>query len=147
LGKDIIERLQRLWEFRLKDVLAKPSQGTEELEEFGSWFSSGAFEDEWALNNLQKVLRVTHLASPDFMVLEKLSEIAEEFPLKTIECLKELIAGARERWSITSWRDEAFKIIKTAYNSNNSEAKKLAEEQANLLVAKGYHNYRDAIRK
>lgn len=145
--KDILDRLKKLWESRLKDVLTNPNQGTEELEEFGSWFSSGAFEIEWAIDNLQKVLQVTHLASPDFMVLEKLSEIAEEFPLKTIQCLKELIIGARERWSITSWRDEAFKIIEVAYNSNDSAARKLAEEQANLLVAKGYHNFRDAIRK
>lgn len=144
--KEIVERLATLWENRLKAASTDPDAGVMELEQFGGWFASGVFEDAWALQKLRESLAIAHTADPDFMVLEKLEEFASTSPLSTMECLKEMIAGARERWELDSWSSNAMSILKTAYNSKDEDAKKLAEEQANLLVAQGYHNFREAIK-
>lgn len=142
----VLERLRSLWNYRLEKVQSSPALGTKELEEFGSWFASGAYDNHWSIENLSRVLLITHVAEPDFMVLERLSEIAGEFPSESIKCLRELIIGARERWSIDSWREEAMIIIKSALHSGNEEAKRIGEEQANKLVSMGYLSFRDSIK-
>lgn len=146
LEDKIRQRLLKLWEYRLETFKKIPAIGSEELEEFGSWFSSDAFDGKWAIDNLLNVLLITHNANPDFMVLQKLSAVAEQYPKEAIQCLKELIIGARERWSISSWAGEASIVIKTAWNSSDPEAKKLAKEQVDTLIRKGYYHFRDVIK-
>jgi hypothetical protein len=144
--QEIIKRLKELWESRLKELSEHPEKVAEELEQFGSWFASGVFDDDWSLATLASSLKLAHNADPDYMVLERLSELAETFPLETMEALKGMIAGARERWAVDSWRENALTIIKSANQSQNTQAKQLAQEQANFLVAKGYHMFREALR-
>jgi hypothetical protein len=142
----IKQRLTDLWFYRLKVVTEKPNLGTKELEEFGSWFASNVFDKKWAITNLQSAIKVAHRAEPDFMVIEKVSQLTSEFPLQSIQILKDMIAGAREKWSIDSWRESAMNIVTVAFNSGVAEAKKIAIEQANLLVAKGYTGFREAVK-
>lgn len=140
------KRLIDLWLYRLKTIADNPGLGIQELEEFGSWFASNVFDKKWSINNLQNAIGITHRVEPDFMVVEKLNEFADEFPLQSIQILKEMIDGAREKWSIDSWRESAINIVSAAFKSNDAQAKKLAIEQANLLVAKGYIEFRDSIK-
>lgn len=142
----IKQRLTDLWLYRLKVITEKPDLGTKELEEFGSWFASNIFDKNWVITNLQSAIKVAHRAEPDFMVIEKVSQLANEFPLQSIQILKDMITGAREKWSIDSWRESAMNIITVAFNSGVAEAKKLAIEEANLLVAKGYTGFREAVK-
>lgn len=146
LEDKIRQRLLELWQYRLETITKTPAIGSEELEEFGSWFSSDAFDSKWAIDNLLKVLQIAHNANPDFMVLQKLCAVAEQYPLEAIQCLKELIVGARERWSISSWAGEASIVIKAALNSDDAEAKKLAKEQVDTLIRRGYYHFRDVIK-
>ncbi len=144
--EETLHRLIELWEDRLRVGAKRPKENAEELEQFGSWFAAGVFDDDWALSKLQEVLALAHNADPDFMVLERLNELAQAHPLETMKCLKEMIAGAREAWAFDSWQDNAINILKIAFNSSINEARELAKEQANLLVARGYHSFRDAIK-
>ncbi len=144
-GDKTIKRLKELWEYRLKTLQDNPDN-VEELEQFGTWFASGTFSDEWSISTLKSSLELAHNADPDFMVLERLSELAPKFPLESMQCLKEMITGARERWSIDSWRENAMRVIKAGYDSNNASAKQLAIDQANRLVAKGHPIFREAIK-
>ena len=143
---EIKERLIKLWEYRLREVQEKPEKGVAELEQFGSWFASTSFDDEWSIATLKASLEIAGNADPDFMVIEKLKELATTFPVESMECLAMMIKGARERWAIDSWRENTMDILKTAYSSGNDKAKTLATEQANLLVAKGYPMFRDAVK-
>lgn len=145
VSKDILERLIKLWEYRLNSISKDVQLDIQELEEFGGWFASGKFDDSWSLSNLDKVLKITHNANPDYKVIEKLAEMSADYPLETINCLREMIIGARERWSISSWEDFASKIISNSYKSQNEVARKIAIDQANKLVAKGYHSFRKSV--
>jgi hypothetical protein len=140
------DRLVKLWEYRLKELKANPDKGTSELEQFGSWFASASFDKNWAISTLLESLKLAGNADPDFMVLEKLETLANDFLVETMEALAMMIQGARERWAIDSWRGNTMSILKTAYSSGNKQAKDLAIEQANLLVSKGYPMFREAIK-
>lgn len=142
----IKERLIKLWEYRLKEVEAHPERGVAELEQFGTWFSAKSFDKQWAISTLLASLKIAGNADPDFMVVERLEELVDEYPVEAMEGLVYMIKGARERWAIDSWRDHTLAILKSAFNSGNDKAKELAVEQANLLVAKGYHMFREALK-
>jgi hypothetical protein len=144
---EVLDRLKILWDYRLTDLASSNKENQKELEEFGIWFASNAFADDWAIGNLQKVLVITQNANPDFMVLEKLCTMVEKYPLQAIICLREMIAGARERWSISSWEEHASTIIRTSFESGNPEVGRIAKAQVDILISKGHHNFRNLVKK
>jgi len=140
------KRLADLWDSRLVTLSSQAQTNKEELEKFGSWFASGVFDSQQSLTRLLEILALIHNSEPDYMVLEKLSELSSKFPLETMQSLKYMIQGTRERWAVESWRSQVSQVIRAAYVSGISEAKGMAAEQANLLVARGYHHFRDTIK-
>jgi hypothetical protein len=60
LDPEIKERLIKLWAWRIHEVrtASDPRQAAEELGAFGWWFVSGAFDDEWALDQLIEILPI-----------------------------------------------------------------------------------------
>lgn len=146
--KEVQQRLMALWDYRFVTISKiKDSGQKKELEEFGIWFASNGFEEGWAIDRLQEVLTVTQNANPDFMVLEKLSTVARHEPIKAVNCLSQMIDGARERWSIGSWEEQASAIIESAIKSGDKAAIELAEAQVNKLVDKGHYNFRNLLVK
>ncbi|TSC65246.1 MAG: hypothetical protein CEO22_548 [Candidatus Berkelbacteria bacterium Gr01-1014_85] len=145
--EEVLDRLKILWDYRLTDLVSSDKENQKELEEFGIWFASNAFSNDWAIANLQKVLVITQNANPDFMVLEKLCTMVEKYPVEAIICLREMIAGARERWSISSWKEYASIIIRISFESGNSEVSRIAKAQVDILISKGHHNFRNLVKK
>jgi len=64
---------------------------TAELASFGWWFSSGKFEDAWALNQLTEALKLSKLTRPNYHVLRRLAKVTEKFPFEAISCLSILL--------------------------------------------------------
>ncbi|MDP4128180.1 MAG: hypothetical protein Q8912_14765 [Bacillota bacterium] len=147
LDDGVRERLVKLWEFRLLSLEETNFEDCNDLKEFGGWFASGHFDDVWSLENLAIVIKKCHNASPDYMVAERLAKLSSTHPLEAINCLGGMISGARERWSISTWQESTELIIKNAFHSSDTKAKKSAEDQANMLVSMGYHTYRDTIKR
>lgn len=139
----VTERLTRLWDFRVKAAVA--SGEIQELETFGWWFGSSKLDEEWAVTELLRTLRITKRIDPDFLVLERLRELASRKPCEAIECLRHMVEGVREPWELDAWGEEMEKILRAVLQSDDAAAGSAARELVNLLAARGHLRYRELL--
>lgn len=143
---DELKRLIELWEYVVA-LVKKDDSKKEALEDFGTWFASGKFDDDWSLDQLLEALKIAGSVDLDFAVLERLEKLVVTHPAKAVGIIDAMVDGAtRDRWAIGSWRDNAVSILKTAYQSKDAAIKKAVVDLANKLVRKGYEEYRDVTR-
>lgn len=140
---EVRQRLVRLWERRAE--AARASGDTKELETFGWWFASGKLDEAWAVHELLNTLRITKRIDPDFLVLERLRDLAPRMPQEAIECLRCMVEGAREPWELHAWREEMEKILRAVLRSGNRAAEVAARELVNVLAARGHLGFRDLL--
>ena len=152
-SKEQITRLQDLFQRRLdfaRERCREPNQAKKQkwdIAEFGSWFASGKLPDEWSWNMLIETLTITQYITPDFWVFERLQSLGQKYPDNTIKVLSLMIAGAPERWSISSWERNLVSILEVVCDSNSVTARASAIDLIETLVAKGYHEYRELAKK
>ena len=84
-----------------------------ELCGFGWWFVCGKFDDEWAIEQLERALRIAGYVEPDFQVVGRLAELAPQAPSKAVACLGMLVEGDEDGWRIGGWSQEAHTILAT----------------------------------
>ena len=144
---EVVPRFAKLWNWRFATAKQSASIEThrEELAAFGEWFASGKFEESWAMAQLLEVLRLVKKAEPDRLVMDRLVETAAPMPEQTVECLRLKIEGNQDYWKFYSWRDESRKILGTAIQSNNPDAREKAIELVHRLGAMGHFEYRDLL--
>jgi hypothetical protein len=83
---DAAARLARLLDHRLAAV--QHGVDAAELRGFGWWFSSGVFDDDWAVRRLRDVLAHTKVDGPDSHVLTHLASIASKHPMGSLAALE-----------------------------------------------------------
>ncbi|MEO0075737.1 MAG: hypothetical protein ABIK31_06490, partial [candidate division WOR-3 bacterium] len=83
IPSDILERLKAFWKWRNQDR-KKPISNTER-KEFGLWFASGKFDDEWAIKQLKDVLNNVGDINLSHKVSEYILKITNKMPLDVIE--------------------------------------------------------------
>ncbi|HDD52504.1 MAG TPA: hypothetical protein ENF32_00330 [Thermosulfidibacter takaii] len=140
---EILERLKMLWEARLEVAKQAPANHMKEMSAFGWWFVSGKFKVSWAITQLVEALHIARKAELDHMVVEKLSEVAVEYPLKAMQCLKLMVEGDYEGWNIYTWREHLRKILGVALQ--NPSVREEAESVINYLGSRGYLEFRDLL--
>lgn len=142
-----IERMKALWQYRFDWVQSpdSPADAPAELVDFGWWFTSGKLDDEWALAQLQEVLRLGVKVEPDHMVVRRLAEMVGERPLRVVRCLAGIVEADQEGWSIHGWMDEARSILAAAVSSDNPEAREAAIDLIHRLGARGHWDFRDLL--
>lgn len=142
---EALVRLKELWGYVV--VLVKKDDSKKEaLEDFGTWFASGKFEDDWSLDQLLEALKIAGSVDLDFAVLERLEKLVASHPAKAVGVVNAMVDGAtRDRWAIGSWRDNAVAILTTAGQSDDDAIKQSVRNLANKLVRKGYEEYRNVI--
>lgn len=143
IAPSILKRLQLLWEKRIATARnsQQPTLYSSELATFGWWFSSGKFDQSWTVVQLQQVLELVHHVNPDFLVIEKLAQMAVTIPKSAAECLKLMIENDHKSWSIFSWHDATQVILIQAMESNNQAAKQIAKEVINILDKRGHEEF------
>ena len=52
----------------------------------------GKFDLHWSLGQLRAVLDIVGSVEPDHLVLERLAEIAPDYPMETVHCLGNMLA-------------------------------------------------------
>lgn len=140
-----LTRLASLWDSVVEVVKADNSK-KEALEDFGAWFASGKFDDDWSLDRLLEALKIAGSVDLDFAVLERLEKLVTAHSAKAVGIINAMVDGAtRDRWAIGSWRDNAMSILKTAGQSSDTNIKQSVRDLANKLVSKGYEEYRKVI--
>lgn len=137
----IRHRLTELWELYWAgpgkdDAREKPNAWL-----FGTWFSSGVFDDTWALDRLNQFVDVSPTAEPDEAIARELARLSPGDPLKSVQILDRMIRGDKEGWRIHGWLDEARTILQTALANEN--AHETASDLLNFLARRGYQQFRD----
>ena len=140
----MVVRLSTLWEQRLTIARTAPdiSEYFEELCEFGWWFSSGRFEERWALDQLIEVFKITGKIKPDLDVLRRLVSVSEEHLPKALECLEALESGDKQGWAILGWEKEVSAILKRCLESTLEGLPEKTRQFVHFLGAKGFRSYR-----
>lgn len=148
VGIDLIGRLQKLWEWRVnkvKSAIATNPQASD-LKLFGWWFISGKFDNNWAIDQLMEVLKLTEDVNDDSVLLfQRLVAIAPSRPLATVECLRLIADRIRTKWLISYNQESSRAILSTALHSGDEESRKAAKELVNRLLARRIADFRDLL--
>src|SRR5690606_37804435 len=95
-----LTRLAALWEYVVA-LVKKDDSKKEALEDFGTWFASGKFDDDWSLDQLLEALKLAGSVDLDFAVLERLEKLVATHPAKAVGIIDAMVDGAtRDRWAI-----------------------------------------------
>lgn len=144
VSQEILDRLKKLMQLRIE--AARNSGDPSELVQFGWWFSSGKFEDEWAISKLQEVLKLTGAVEPDFEMMSKLVDVASRMPREAIETLRIFIEGVKEPWQITVRRDDITEILRRGLDAESEEVRSATIALIHALGARGHREFRNLLR-
>jgi hypothetical protein len=143
---EVVHRLRRLLEDRVEAAKRQTVGVAEELQEYGWWFASGKFDDEWSINRLLDVLRLAGRVAPDHLVVERLADLSPAMPLQCIRALWMIVETDTKGWGVMGWRDKAKEIIRTALLSGNAETREKAQELVNLLGSRGHFDFGELLK-
>jgi hypothetical protein len=144
---EIIKRLRILWNDRFSIARLSPDANARELAAFGWWFASAKFDDEWSINQLMEVLKLTKKAEPDHLVIQRLAEVCKVFPRQCVECLRLMAEGDKEGWQVYGWREQALTILGIALQSSDPDIKAASENVVNYFGKRGYLEFRSLLQK
>lgn len=151
LPEEVVRRLQELWARRLDAARSSPrtDDALEEIVPFGWWFASAKLDEEWAVQQLEAVLKLADRVDPDFLVVERLVEIVDRRPRASIDLLDLLLEGQRKRrGAFGLYRQEDIReILRKALHGADLQAREAAEALINRLVASGELEYRELLRR
>ena len=139
--QEATERPVLLWEWRC----ASGAITSPELEAFGWWAASSSLEPVWMLTNLDRALSTAKKVDVDWLVVERLAGLAEHHGHQVVHCLRLMIEGAAEPWSITHWERDIRTVLSSAIASHDPDVRRASEELTNLLGAKGYWSFSDLL--
>ena len=139
----MLERLQRLWSSRLETAGAALDKSAFRLElsQFGWWFVSGRFADDWNIDQLLATLRITGKVEADLWVVERLRDLAPTMPEKAIECLSLMVDGDDEGWGMLGWRDSAHRVLEAGVVSPEVGTRQAARALVHKLGGLGYFEF------
>jgi hypothetical protein len=142
-----LERLKRLWEWRLDTATSAASSNNEELPFFGWWFASGKFDSNWGLKQLFLVFQNAGHTEADHQVINRLRDLTPQFPELTMDCLT-LMCGSNDASLIfLAWRGQVHEILDAAIRSGNQRAHEKAVTLINRLTALGHTELRTLLGK
>ncbi|MCJ8159708.1 hypothetical protein [Sphingomonas sp. LaA6.9] len=142
ISPDRLEQLQEIWNDRLE---TDSSDKAEELSYFGSWFASGRFPAAWVLGKLRETVAQARSLKDRENVFGSLPSTAPAEPLLTAEALRDLINISKDPWGIDYKEDEIKQTLALIAASADGRAVELAQECVDLLAARGYLSFREAL--
>lgn len=145
---DWLQRLKRLWEWRVSQVKNATASNLQalDLRYFSWWFASGKFDSNWAIAQLKDVIRLVKDIDYDDQLLTHLVALAPLMPLSVVECLSLMADELRsEDWSFSCYQEDSRTILLTALQSGHEASHRLAEDLINRLLARGIADFRDLL--
>jgi hypothetical protein len=146
---EILVRLKAFWESRFRAAQAKDpprSASAKEMAQFGWWFASAKFDDEWVIRQLRGALEISGQAVPDHLVVPRLAELSQRMPLEAIECLALIVEGDKDGSGPYTWGDSAKIVIRSALNAADPHARQRAIETANRLASRSHFEFVDLVK-
>lgn len=147
IPEKIVSRLQDLWTQRVESAeIAGTSDSSDEVKEFGSWFACQAFDDTWAVAQLERTLKISGgRIAPEYLVAKGLQRAAMTHPHEAVRCLRHILYS-EEPILAFEWAEAIRMVLHSAITGDHLEARRLAEETVNELGSRGVHDYRDLLR-
>lgn len=144
IPEDIVRRFQALWELYWTGAGQRDAEEKPDSSLFGTWFSSGQFPDQWALEQLERFVGVSPTPEPDHSVAERLAKIAVVDIVRAVRILDRMVRGDREGWRIHMWLDSAGQILESAIQAGGG-AQKRAVQIIDFLGRRGYSRFGELL--
>lgn len=138
LPDEVVGRFQRLWDAYWADkgpddaAIRMPS-----FDLFGSWFTSGVFPNDWAVERLLEFTKVGSCGGESGEVLKRLAEIIDAHTDDALQILENMVESVVEDWHIELWLDSA-EVILAAGMKSAGNARELAVELINRIGRLGF---------
>ena len=142
---NVVERFIALWAAYWSGKGKKDAEESPDSWLFGTWFSSGKFPGQWALEQLEAFVEVAPTPEPDHAVVKQLAKMAQSNPVQSVRILDRMVQGDREGWRIHGWMDDAKQILNTAMKAND-EARTIAVKLINYLGRHGHTKFGNLLK-
>ncbi len=139
--QEVLARLKALWARR--EAVGR----LEELAEFGWWFSSGCFDEGWAVDNFLRALEKLDgtTLSPQYApkLGERLAELIPQHLAKAASCLELLVKANESGWAILDLRSAAWAILTACKATGDAGLQRVAKATIGRLVRRNYLEFLD----
>ncbi len=135
----IIQRFQRLWEWRTTPIKQAPldSEAMRELAGFAWWMACESFSPIWAVQHLAYILEHVESIEMSFVIVIRLTECIAEAPLVTLRCLDHLVRDTGKNWGGKEWM-AVKELLSVALQQEQQELHQLAMEIISYLAIHGH---------
>ena len=117
----------------------------EVYRQFGQWFSSGRFDNRWALRELTRALQMGAGMLDVEEVLARLEGLSADHPREVAATLEILLKDERQLWQPLIWKAQVESLLRMLLNSADETARAQAEQIVNVLVENGSLFARDIL--
>ena len=150
-GQTILKRVQNLWNERRAAVQHDVEAHSEEIRTFGEVFTSGKFDDDWALDFLEWAVESVGILHDGMRVTQHLGELASRHPAKATRILAVMLERPARDWDALEkmlWRDSAYALVKATDQNSTPEVVENRKRIADFYVKHGDGDpaFRDLIR-
>ncbi len=137
--KPNIKKMQNFWEWRLRE-----NSSVDELKEFGWWVKENFFDNEWMLERLLEIVKVTcGVLEGEHWAIKTLSKLSKDFPLLCADITNLLIrAGDRHNRYLFIYEEEIQNILNNVFRSGDKDAEKIGEQALDFLTKMGFEKFR-----
>jgi hypothetical protein len=142
LTGDVQDRLLTFWTWARENT--RPGEAADELAGFVWWFAANGLPVEWRLQQMTELLQAGVQPQAEFLIADMLSSLAEQHPLAAAQILR-LWLERGEPWTVDAHREQIENVLRTAYRAENPDARRIAEETANWLGARGFRQFRAVV--
>jgi hypothetical protein len=142
LTRDVQDRLLAFWAWARQQT--PPGEGAGELAGFVWWFAADGLPVEWRLRQMTELLQAGVRPQAGFLIADMLSSLAEQHPHAAAQILRLWIEGG-EPWTVDGHREQIEKVLRAAHRARDPDARRVAEETANWLGARGFRQFRAVV--
>lgn len=141
------DRVRSYWENRIEVAGRAEDKESyrEEISGFGWWFHAGRLGTRWELEQLQKAVVLGEGVEPFHSVLERLAEIAPDFPRETMQSVRLMVERGIQPWHLQTSESELRQIFEIALKSDDPGLSEIAIDVINRLGAAGNLRFRDLV--
>lgn len=143
VDEETIEKLQQLWLWRSDRVIADGN--VTELAGFAYWFGSAKLPEDWALEQLIRVLEVGATPAFPYAITHRLPELIEEHLPLVMRVVSLLVEHAYTPQMLLGARDEFRAVLAAALASGDEALVRQARETIGRLYAERHTEFNDLL--
>lgn len=145
LDDDVRDRVMKLWEEYVASVDDDRRTDAEVLTSFGWWTRSTSFDTSWQLDQVITVLELAHGVDDEQGVLGLLARVPAAELGRVAKALRLLVVNDHEGFAVVGHHAEIKELLAAALNTGILDVVEEATATANLMVSRGYTDFRELL--